>query len=74
MQYQCRVIILHGLQRKGCRKDGVLARPSSNKSDCLCNDTDYSQKTLYWPVHSKPQKMLILAIMLESMLGYTEFV
>lgn len=32
MQYQCRVIILHGLQRKDCRKDGVLACPSSNKS------------------------------------------
>lgn len=53
MQYQCRVIILHGLQRKDCRKDGVLACRSSNKSfqptetGIEMIDTDHSQKTLY---------------------------
>lgn len=44
MQYQCRVIILHGLQRKDCRKDGVLACRSSGIEMI---DTDHSQKTLY---------------------------
>lgn len=59
MQYQCRVIILHGLQRKDCRKDGVLACRSSNKSfqptetGIEMIDTDHSQKTLYIHNHKR---------------------
>lgn len=59
MQYQCRVIILHGLQRKNCRKDGVLVCRSSNKSfqptetGIEMIDTHHSQKTLYIHNHKR---------------------
>lgn len=59
MQYQCRVIILHGLQSKDCRKDGVLVCRSSNKSfqptetGIEMIDTDHSQRTLYIHNHKR---------------------
>lgn len=56
MQYQC---LLHGLQSKDCRKDGVLVCRSSNKSfqptetGIEMIDTDHSQRTLYIHNHKR---------------------